>query len=224
MLAHAAQLNNRLGAQWINTLKPDFGNAIKGKRTVESIKDAIALLLANTKIELNALADRLDFNRKALVRDGTDWFFLFADFAQVAGCDAATFDAIAAQRINRHKEVQTQLAEKAIKDAEAAAAKRKADAEAAETAAQAARDAAKMVEAVTSIPVEPITLRAIGVPGTAAVAVPVPPHAHMPINPSHELILHIGTARFGRFPTAPKVGPEWWAKLYELADKLGAEL
>lgn len=104
--AHVASLNARLGAAWIPRQLGGFAEAIKGKRTVDTVRDAANTALANAKIASSALADRLDANRKALVIDGADWFFLFADFATVGTKPAEDFQAIAAQRIKAHQEAE----------------------------------------------------------------------------------------------------------------------
>lgn len=114
--AHIISLNTRLGAGWMQRTPGGFGEAIKGKKTVASVRDATATALAHAKIAASALADRLEANRKSLVQDGQDWFFLFADFAAAGTRDPETFAAVAAQRIAQHKE-----AEQRRRDAEQAA-------------------------------------------------------------------------------------------------------
>jgi putative phage-type endonuclease len=55
-----------------------FADAIKGLKSVDSMRDKVATALANAKIEANAIADRIDANRK-LVEDMS----LMPDFAAV---------------------------------------------------------------------------------------------------------------------------------------------
>lgn len=102
--AHVAGLNARLGAQWVPRRVGPFADAIKGLKSLDSIQNAADTALANAKIAASAAADQFERNRKALVVDGTDWFFLFADFAQVGAVDHATFLAVANQRRNEHIE------------------------------------------------------------------------------------------------------------------------
>ena len=107
--AHIVALNGRLCANWIPRTVAPFAEAIKGKRTVDSVKEAVAVTLANAKIAANALADRLELNRRALRHeDGADWMFLFADFSSVGTKPAEDFAAIAAQRINAHQDRQAE--------------------------------------------------------------------------------------------------------------------
>lgn len=123
---HVAGLNARLGSPWIPRAVGGFGDAIKGKRTVDSLRDACSVALANAKIEASALADRLQVNRQFLAPEGgIDCIFLFADFAAVGAKPVDDFKAIAAQRIAEHE----------------AGVKRRADALAAQQAVQAAAPA-----------------------------------------------------------------------------------
>jgi predicted phage-related endonuclease len=125
---HIATLNTRLGKPWIGRLMGSFGEAMKGLKTVESVRDAAATLLANLKIELNARADVLARNRKSLIdADGVDSWFLFADFAAIGIKPAEDFDAIASARITKHNADEAErkrvAQEKANSDKVAAAAR-----------------------------------------------------------------------------------------------------
>ena len=110
--AHVAKLNARLGTNWLPRMVGGFGEAIKGKKTVASVREACSVALANAKIDLNAVADRLEMNRRSLVSDGKDSLFLFADFASVGRESVETFSAIAAQRIGRHQQELVDAAER----------------------------------------------------------------------------------------------------------------
>lgn len=149
--AHVQGLNARLGANWLPRLAGGFAEAIKGKKTVASLKDAASVELANAKIEASALADRLQANRASLIVDGVDSFFLFADFAQVGNLAPEAFHAVAAMRILKHEAEQA-----------AVEARRKA----AEAATQAAMAAAAAPAAIA----QPLPL-----PALAAVPIPAGP-------------------------------------------------
>lgn len=110
MDAHWAAVGERLGESWIKRAVPDFPGAMKGKRTVESCRAAVDQTLANAKIEMTQLADRLLANREALKRDGADWLFLFADFAQVGAKAPEDFRAVAELRIRDHLAAQERAA------------------------------------------------------------------------------------------------------------------
>ena len=121
---HVAGLNARIGQKWIGRTIGAFAEAIKGKRSLDSMRDAIDAELARCKIDTSAMADTLQANREALrgTEDGNDWMFLFADFATVGLKPAEDFAAIAAQRIAQH-----QQAEAARKQREEEAAARAAE-------------------------------------------------------------------------------------------------
>jgi predicted phage-related endonuclease len=122
LLSHIDMLNKRLGANWLPRAHASFVEAIKNKRTIASLQDAIDGVVASTKIELNAKADTLDLNRKSLVHDGVDYFFLFADFATVGLKPAEDFKAIAGARITKHQDMAREVAEAAAKVAAPVAA------------------------------------------------------------------------------------------------------
>jgi predicted phage-related endonuclease len=121
--AHVKALNARLGTEWIARRIGPFADAIKGKRTIESCKESAGVALVTALIDLSQLADRLDLNRKSLVIDGTDWFFLFADFASLGAKPAEDFAALATLRIQQHQTAEaTRKAAEDLKQARAAVA------------------------------------------------------------------------------------------------------
>ena len=110
--AHVDGINQGLGARWVVYPAAAFGEAIKGKRTLASIREACSVVLAEAKITVNQQAERLTANRAALVIDGRDWFDLFPDFAAVGGKAPEDFDALLQLRIGKHQEAE-RLAEAA---------------------------------------------------------------------------------------------------------------
>lgn len=59
---HVASLNDRLGKRLMPPLFPDFASAIKNKRTVDSLRDAVNTTLAKAKIEATTIADGIQIN------------------------------------------------------------------------------------------------------------------------------------------------------------------
>lgn len=108
---HVQALNQRLGANWLPRMAGGFGEAIKGKKSLANMEDAVAVALTNAKHEANQLADRLEANRKHLIQEDGDWIALFADFATVGAKAAEDFQALAALRINQHKQAEAQRLE-----------------------------------------------------------------------------------------------------------------
>lgn len=144
---HIAALNQRLGANWLPRMAGGFGEVIKGKKSLSSMEDAVAVALTSAKHEANVLADRLEANRKHLVQADGDWIALFADFATVGAKAAEDFQALAALRISQHKQ-----AEAARLEAERERIRAE---EAAKLQAQAAIEAAAKTEAPSASP-EPV--------------------------------------------------------------------
>ena len=104
--AHVTALNQRLGANWLPRVAGGFAETIKGLKSLDSMRDKVAVALTNAKHDANQLADRLEANRKHLVQDDGDWIALFADFATVGTKAAEDFQALAALRIGNHKQAE----------------------------------------------------------------------------------------------------------------------
>lgn len=163
LLEHVEALNKRLGKPYMPAAVADFAGAIKGKRTVTSLREAVAVTLANAKIAASATADKIDANLKTLRELAADHVFLFADTAQIVMKDNADLVLLINARIAEHKAAEDKRLEaererirqeEAKKLADAAEAQRKADEKAAADAKAAAAanhvvDASKMVDPVS---------------------------------------------------------------------------
>lgn len=140
---HIAALNQqRLGANWIPRVAGGFAEAIRGKKSLDNMRDAIAVVLTNAKADANALAGRLEANRQHLRQEDGDWIALFADFAAVGGKAPEDFQALAALRIGQHRQAEAKRLEaerERIRQEEEARAQRAAAAEAERVAAEQTR-------------------------------------------------------------------------------------
>ena len=67
---HVAALNTRLGERYMPAVPTDFPGVIKGKRTVDSLRDAVDTELARAKIAANEIADRIQANMQTLAAAG----------------------------------------------------------------------------------------------------------------------------------------------------------
>ena len=67
---HIAQLNAAMPAAYMPQVPADFAGAIKGKRTVESLRGAVNDELARAKIEASNIATRIHANVKTLEASG----------------------------------------------------------------------------------------------------------------------------------------------------------
>lgn len=144
---HLAALLKRVGVPIPAT--GSFAEAIKGLKSLDSMRDKVSAALANAKVEANAVADRIEANRKT-VEDMS----LFPDFAQVCTKAPEDFAALLAMRTNQRKEAEEKRLEAErdkIRAEEQANAQREADARLAAERAEAARVAAAQAEQVKTI-------------------------------------------------------------------------
>ena len=177
---HIYALNKRLGRVMMPLVPADFVGAIKGKRTVVSLQNAVDTVLANSKIAANEIADKIQANL-ATLDEHKDHAFLFNDVASLAMKANDDLQNVIKLRIAEHQaEQQRKLeaerekirreeqakaereqqekayAERKEQERLAAEAKAKAEREAAEKAAAAHREEAAKAEQAKPEP-EPIT-------------------------------------------------------------------
>lgn len=103
---HIAHLNDRLGKPYMPSFHADFAGAMRGKKTVASLRDAVSTTLAAAKIETNSIADKIEINLKALREQAKDYAFLFADTAQLVQKAADDCQAVITARISEHKQAE----------------------------------------------------------------------------------------------------------------------
>lgn len=132
LVGYVEHLHKRIGVTCIQIDGGVFAEAIKGLKSLDSMRDKVSVALANAKIEANAIADRIDANRKTV-----DDMSLFPDFAQVCTKSPEDFAALLAMRVAQRKEAEEKRlaaerekirAEEQVKaQREAAAAQKSAD-------------------------------------------------------------------------------------------------
>lgn len=91
--AHIDALHQRIGILAIKIDAMPIQEAIKGLKSLDSMRDKVATALANAKVEANAIADRIDTNRKTV-----DDMSLFPDFAAVCTKAPEDFAALLSMR------------------------------------------------------------------------------------------------------------------------------
>jgi hypothetical protein len=224
--AHLDALNVRLGKSYMPSVAADFAGAIKGKRTIDSLRDAVNTTLANAKIEANAIADKIQINLTMLRETAKDHAFLFADTAQIVLKENADFILLVDSRIAAHKTAEA-AKEEALRERlrqeelarierERVAAERAAEAK--KIADDAAIQAAIQVEQRAK---EHATAAAIAA-ATAAVTQPTGPRlaqladVQMPLMPHYDEPLRI-------IPETQPSGPPT-LKLGTIAERLGFAL
>lgn len=102
MAAHIAGLNKRLGKVHMPAIAADFAAAIKGKRNLESMRGAVADLVAAKKIESSQIADRIDSNLKLIAAE-TEYHFLLSDLVTLTMKAPDDLTLIIRTRIADHK-------------------------------------------------------------------------------------------------------------------------
>lgn len=149
LVEHVQALHKRTGVTCIQIDGGIFAEAIKGLKSLDSMRDKVSVALANAKIEANAIADRIDANRKTV-----DDISLFPDFAQVCTKATEDFAALLAMRVAQRKEAEEKRLEaerERIRAEEQAKAQREADARLATERAEAARVASEQAEQVKAV-------------------------------------------------------------------------
>jgi len=106
LAAHIASLNARLGKAYMPTIPADFAGAIKGKRTVESLRDAVNTTLAHAKISANEIADKIQVNLNTLRDLASEHAFLFADTPVIVLKAPDDLTMLVKSRIADHKQAE----------------------------------------------------------------------------------------------------------------------
>ncbi|KTG24249.1 hypothetical protein AWR38_06145 [Idiomarina sp. WRN-38] len=105
--AYVDGLNEKLGESLIPDVTPEFGNAMKGKKTVDSLQNAVDDELAKAKIVAKDWFHTLRENKfiySELASD--DVKFLFPDLHQLLLKDSESFRAMVKSRLAEHKEAE----------------------------------------------------------------------------------------------------------------------
>ena len=101
---HVAALNVRLGKPYMPPADADFAGAMRGLKTVKSLRDAVAQTLADAKINFNAIADRIQVNLEVLRSEAQDHAFLFMDAPDLVKNDPEYVRTVIKGRIAEHAE------------------------------------------------------------------------------------------------------------------------
>ena len=158
---HLEALNKSLGKSYMPAVQADFAGAIKGKRTIESLKDAVNTTLATAKIAANAIADKIHVNLRS-IREQSEHSFLFSDVASLVLKDPEHVEMVIKNRVAEHKAIDAARIEterqpianeeRAKAEAEIAAAKLASE----EAIAKAAQQAPMVVQPAQ--PMQPVHL------------------------------------------------------------------
>jgi len=106
-LAKRISLHNELfGKAYMPTIAEDFAGAIRGKKTIASLRDAVATELARATIEATAIAGKIGLNLKTLRELGSDHKFLFADTPQLVLKEPDDLTNLVKLRISEHQQAE----------------------------------------------------------------------------------------------------------------------
>lgn len=123
LAAHVAKLNTRLGKSFMPPIPADFAGAMKGKKSLASLRDAVDTTLAKAKIIANEAADAIDINLKVLAGIADEFKPLFPDAAHLVLKASDDLQAVVDSRIAAAKEATAKRVEEERVRAEAAQAK-----------------------------------------------------------------------------------------------------
>lgn len=98
---HVANLNVAIGRPLMPAIPADFAAAVKGKRSFESMQDAVDTVLAGAKISANATRERIGANLQALEK--AEHSSLFPDMAALVLKAPDDLAAVIEIRIAKHK-------------------------------------------------------------------------------------------------------------------------
>ncbi|KQQ40419.1 endonuclease [Duganella sp. Leaf126] len=144
---HIAGLEKEIAPLRLALLPPDFAGAMKNKRTLASLHDAVNTTLANAKIEANQKAGDYRLKQAWCKENATGYGALFMDMAQIIGKPMDDFQLVVRTRIADHERAEAAKQE-ALRAKIAAEEKAKAEAAAAaELAAQRRADAERQAAA-----------------------------------------------------------------------------
>lgn len=108
---HVAAINKTLGRVTLPAVASDFAGAMKNKRTIASLQDAVDTELARAKIAASQSADAIRLNLTSLDELAPDHAFLFNDIQQLVLKANDDLVALIKVRISEHQKAEEQKAE-----------------------------------------------------------------------------------------------------------------
>jgi len=192
---HIAEINERLGKLTLPLIDTYIAEAMKGKRTIATLRGAVSDEVARVKREASLLGDKMIAGRAVLQAQSEGFEFLFRDAADLVMKDAEDLIAVIKTRISDHK------AELALKDEEERKAREAREAQAAKCdgnhAEPACADPECWIDGEPAHTPQPAAARRSGGGEGGGSARPARAHAPDPALPTREQILHAVGTRFG---------------------------
>lgn len=111
LIEHVAAINKTLGKVTLPAVAADFAGAMKNKRTIASLQDAVDTELARAKIDASQMADGIRLNLESLRTLAADHAFLFIDAQQLVMKANDDLVALIKVRIAEHQKAEELKAE-----------------------------------------------------------------------------------------------------------------
>lgn len=108
---HIAAINKTLGKVTLTHVVSDFAGAMKNKRTIASLQDAVDTELARAKIDASQAADSIRLNLTSLVELAVDHAFLFSDAQQLVTKANDDLVTLIKFRISEHQKAEQEKAD-----------------------------------------------------------------------------------------------------------------
>ncbi|KPG98379.1 Heme peroxidase [Pseudomonas sp. RIT-PI-q] len=176
---HIAAINKTLGKVVLPAVASDFLSAMKNKRTIASLQDAVDTELARGKIDASQAADCIRLNLTSLAELAADHAFLFSDMQQLVTKANDDLVTLIKFRISEHEKAEEEKAEATRKRIREEELQRIADEDKAKQAAAAIVEPAP---AVTNAPVTTPTAVRAAATAHPAISKPVAAPATQPLN------------------------------------------
>jgi Phage-related protein, predicted endonuclease len=170
---HIAGINKTLGKVTLPHVVSDFAGAMKSKRTIASLQDAVDTELARAKIDASQAADGIRLNLTSLAELAVDHDFLFSDVQQLVTKANDDMVTLIKFRISEH-----QKAEQAKADAKRIAEEQ----EAQRLAAIKPEPVVEEVAAPEPVRATPVQTAALVAQATKPVTIPVVEHVTLQAN------------------------------------------
>jgi predicted phage-related endonuclease len=176
---HVAAINKTLGKVLLPAVVADFVGAMKNKRTIASLQDAVDTELARAKIDASQAADCIRLNLTSLAELATDHAFLFNDIQQLVTKANDDLVTLIKFRISEHEKAEEEKAEATRKRIREEELQRIADEDKAKQAAMVVVEPAPVVTPAPAM--TPAPVRAAPAVHQAA-SKPVAAPANQPVN------------------------------------------
>ena len=111
LAGHIAAINKTLGQVMLPSIVSDFAGAMKNKRTIASLQDAVDTELARAKIDASQAADSIRLNLTSLAELAVDHTFLFSDVQQLVTKANDDLVTLIKFRISEHDKAEEVKAE-----------------------------------------------------------------------------------------------------------------